>query len=66
MGIWGRKRLLSDPVGKTEADFVDVLGSPDSSQSWGAGHCLVIWRTWRGSFPVLFDEEGKFVRVTKL
>ena len=42
-----------------------VLGEPDIAQPW-EGNRLLIWRTWRGSLPVVFDSGGRFMRVTKL
>ena len=65
MGVERRLKRLGAMEGKTMTDFVSALGEADASQSWG-GNDLLIWRTWRGSLPVLFDREGLFVKITRL
>jgi hypothetical protein len=62
--LLGRFQRLGDMTGKTSADVIAMAGSPSSRSSIGNGQTLLQWQATGYHIAILFDSNGRFVRIT--
>lgn len=56
---------LGDLSGRSLAEVVALIGPPTSRSQLPRGNELVQWRVAQDRFAILFDQDGKFIRMTR-
>ena len=62
--LHGRFLVLGDMTGKTADEIIAVVGNPSSISSMAAGNTLLQWQATGCHMALLFDANGRFVKIT--